>query len=106
MTLPQTFLDHSVAAAAVLLLTGMLLAFMRLLKGPDDADRIVALDLISILLVALLAIFAIYADESSFLDVAIAYALVAFLGTVALARFRMRTDARQTAGDRQTKEAP
>jgi multicomponent Na+:H+ antiporter subunit F len=85
-----TILDQSVAVTAVLLLVGMLLAFVRLIKGPDAADRIVALDLISILIVALLAVLAIYADETSFLDVAIAYALVAFLGTVALARFRMR----------------
>ena len=54
--MPQTFLEQSVAAASILLLVGMLLAFIRLLKGPDDADRIVALDLISILIVALLII--------------------------------------------------
>jgi multicomponent Na+:H+ antiporter subunit F len=94
MIMPQTVLEQSVAVASVLLLVGTLLAFLRLLKGPDDADRIVALDLISVLIVALLALFAIYADETSFLDVAIAYALVAFLGTVALARFRMRVGSR------------
>ncbi|MFO8085649.1 MAG: monovalent cation/H+ antiporter complex subunit F [Desulfobacterales bacterium] len=74
----------------VLLLMGILLAFIRLLIGPDPADRIVALDLISILIVAFLAAFSIYTGEKSFLDVAIAYALIAFLGTVALARFRER----------------
>jgi multicomponent Na+:H+ antiporter subunit F len=85
-----TIIEQSVAVTSVLLMAGMLLAFIRLIKGPDAADRIVALDLISILIVALLAVMAIYADETSFLDVSIAYALVAFLGTVALARFRMR----------------
>ena len=63
--------------------------------GPDPADRIVALDLISILIVGFLAAFSIYADEKSFLDVAIAYALVAFLGTVALARYRERLAKKQ-----------
>lgn len=96
--MPQSMLEQSVAVTSVLLLAGMLLAFIRLLKGPDDADRIVALDLISVLIVALLAIFAIHADERSFLDVAIAYALVAFLGTVALARFRMRIGEKQDPG--------
>ncbi len=91
----ETILDQSVAITSVLLLAGMLLAFIRLIKGPDAADRIVALDLISILIVAFLAVQAIQADETSFLDVAIAYALVAFLGTVALARFRMRIGERQ-----------
>jgi multicomponent Na+:H+ antiporter subunit F len=97
-----TILDQSVAITSVLLLAGMLLAFIRLVKGPDAADRIVALDLISVLIVGLLAVMAIDADETSFLDVAIAYALVAFLGTVALARFRMRVGEKQ-ARDEATK---
>ncbi len=64
---------------------------MRLVKGPDAADRIVALDLISVLIVAFLATYSIHTRETSFLDVAIAYALIAFLGTVALARLLMRS---------------
>jgi len=77
--------------ALALLLLSMVLALIRLIKGPAAADRIVALDLISILIVAFLAAYSIYAGETSFLDVAIAYALIAFLGTVALARFLMRS---------------
>ena len=75
----------------VVLLISIALAVVRLAKGPDAADRIVALDLISILIVAFLAAYSIYTRETSFLDVAIAYALIAFLGTVALARFLMRS---------------
>lgn len=101
-----TFLDQSVAITSVLLLAGMLLAFIRLIKGPDAADRIVALDLISVLIVALLAVLAIHADETSFLDVSIAYALVAFLGTVALARFRMRVGERQARDKTRTGRRP
>jgi multicomponent Na+:H+ antiporter subunit F len=77
--------------ALVLLLISIVLALVRLIKGPDAADRIVALDLMSMLIVAFLATQSIYAGETSFLDVAIAYALIAFLGTVALARFLMRS---------------
>lgn len=66
------------------------LAFIRLVRGPDAADRIVALDLISILVVAFLATYSVATGETSFLDVAIAYALIAFLGTVALARLLHR----------------
>jgi multicomponent Na+:H+ antiporter subunit F len=36
-------------------------------------------------------VYSVYSGETSFLDVAIAYALIAFLGTVALARFLMRS---------------
>jgi multicomponent Na+:H+ antiporter subunit F len=77
--------------ALIVLLISIALALVRLVKGPDAADRIVALDLISVLIVAFLAAYSIYAGETSFLDVAIAYALIAFLGTVALARFLMRS---------------
>lgn len=77
--------------ALLTVLLGIMLAFVRLVRGPDAADRIVALDLISVQIVAFLAGYAVYSRETSFLDVAIAYALIAFLGTVALARFLMRS---------------
>ncbi|MGD9250423.1 MAG: monovalent cation/H+ antiporter complex subunit F, partial [Desulfobacterales bacterium] len=64
-----TILTQSVTITSILLLAAMLLAFIRLIRGPDAADRIVALDLISVLIVALLAVLAIDADETSFLDV-------------------------------------
>jgi multisubunit Na+/H+ antiporter MnhF subunit len=46
---------------------------------------------ITALIGAVLAAYSIYAGETSFLDVAIGYALIAFLGTVALARFLPRS---------------
>jgi multicomponent Na+:H+ antiporter subunit F len=75
----------------VVLLVSIFLAVARLIRGPDAADRIVALDLVSVLIVAFLAAYSIFSGETSFLDVAIGYALIAFLGTVALARFLMRS---------------
>ena len=87
---PTTVEIAGLFALAVLLIS-MILVLVRLVKGPAAADRIVALDLISILIVAFLAAYSVFAEEISFLDVAIGYALVAFLGTVALARFLMRS---------------
>ncbi len=87
---PHLVRNAALFALAVLLIS-ILLALARLIKGPVAADRIVALDLISILIVAFLAVYSVYAAETSFLDVAIGYALIAFLGTVALARFLMRS---------------
>jgi multicomponent Na+:H+ antiporter subunit F len=75
----------------VLLLISIILTFIRLVKGSHAADRIVAIDLISILIVAFLAAYSIHTQETSFLDVAIAYALIAFLGTVAFSRFLIRS---------------
>ena len=72
-------------------IVSMALAFVRLVRGPRAADRIVALDLIAVLIVAFVGAYAVHAGDTSFLDVAIAYALVAFLGTVALSRYLLRS---------------
>ena len=85
------FLNYAGPVALLTVLLGIILCFIRLVRGPDAADRIVALDLISVQIVAFLAVYSVYSRETSFLDVAIAYALIAFLGTVALARFLMRS---------------
>ena len=83
--------DVAARFALILLLISVALAVVRLYRGPNAADRIVALDLISMLIVGFLAAYSIYAGETSFLDVAIGYALIAFLGTVAFTRFLMRS---------------
>lgn len=75
----------------IVLTIGMMLSIYRIVRGPEKADRIVALDLFSILVTAVIVLYAIYSGESTFMDVAIAYALVAFLGTVAFARYLERT---------------
>ena len=85
-----TLLELAIDAAFILLLASIALSVLRLIRGPSLPDRVVALDLITILAVAYCALFAIASEEPAFLDVAIALALVAFLATVALARFAER----------------
>ena len=87
-------LTLAVEAAFVLIMLATTLAVVRLARGPSLPDRVVALDLITVLAVAFCALFAIASDNAAFLDVAIALALVAFLATVALARFAERRKAR------------
>ncbi len=87
----QTIVQATSRLALLLVIISVVLSFIRLVRGPQAADRVVALDLISVLIVAFLAAYAVHAGDTSFLDVAIAYALVAFLGTVALARFLLRS---------------
>jgi multicomponent Na+:H+ antiporter subunit F len=64
----------------------LLLGFVRLVRGPSIADRIVALDLLSGVAVGMIAAWAVVSDQTAYLDVALLVALVAFLGGVALAR--------------------
>jgi multicomponent Na+:H+ antiporter subunit F len=94
----QTFLYGAAQTAMVILLAGMVLVLWRLVKGPTAADRVVAMDLLSLLVVTFLVSLSIHTGETSYLDVAIAYACIAFLGTIALARFIERARGRKPDG--------
>ncbi|MEQ8968379.1 MAG: monovalent cation/H+ antiporter complex subunit F [Azospirillaceae bacterium] len=96
------FLHWAASAAAGMILVALVCAAIRLLRGPTLPDRVIALDLVTMLLVAFLALFALAEGRPAYLDVALALALVAFLGTVAFARFidrspQARADKRATA---------
>lgn len=70
-----------------LLVLGAILALLRLLLGPSLPDRVVALDLLQVLAVALGAVFSVESGQALYLDVSIALALIGFLGAVAFARY-------------------
>jgi multicomponent Na+:H+ antiporter subunit F len=70
-----------------MLSTALFLAFARLARGPSLPDRVVALDLITVITVGFIATYAIDVGQRVFLDAAIVVALIAFLGTVAFARY-------------------
>jgi multicomponent Na+:H+ antiporter subunit F len=69
------------------LMIAMALATVRLVRGPELANRVVALDVIAVLGAALTAVFAIKFELRVFLDVTIILALVSFVGTVAFAYY-------------------
>ena len=73
-----------------IVLVAIVLATIRLLVGPTAADRAVALDSLTIMALSLIAIIAVIAGRIIYLDVALVYALVSFLGVVALARYLER----------------
>jgi multicomponent Na+:H+ antiporter subunit F len=92
----NNFITLASLAALAMLLVSMVLVLWRMARGPTAADRVIALDLLSMLVVAFLVTVSIHTQETSYLDVAIAYACIAFLGTVALARYITRTSRRQS----------
>ncbi|MYN68150.1 MAG: cation:proton antiporter [Acidobacteria bacterium] len=81
----------AVGVTTVLTVLGLVFSFVRLMKGPSLPDRVVSVDLITVLAVAVAGLLAITYDEPDFLDIAIALALVAFLATVAFAWYAERT---------------
>lgn len=64
-----------------------LLAFVRLWRGPDLLDRIVALDLMALLTIGICAVYAITREQAIFVDIATVLALLSFLATIAFARY-------------------
>jgi multicomponent Na+:H+ antiporter subunit F len=67
-------------------LVTMALASGRLLLGPTQADRVIALDLVLAANIALAVAAAVSTERPLFMDVAIGLAMVGFVGTVAWAR--------------------
>ena len=63
------------------------LTFVRLVRGPTLPDRVIAIDLIGVLIVCLLVVVAASTAQQAFLDVAMVLALISFVGTVAYARY-------------------
>ena len=84
-TMPVLALSVQVAFGMVML--SVILAMVRLIKGPSLPDRVVALDTMTVLVVSFCGLFALDTGSTAFLDVAVVVALIGFLATVALARF-------------------
>ena len=72
---------------ALVLVALMLLAMVRLFKGPTAADRVVALDAINTLVVAAMIVLGVVFHQFIFIDVAIIYALLSFVGTLYIAKY-------------------
>jgi multicomponent Na+:H+ antiporter subunit F len=70
-----------------LLGVAVMFTLVRLILGPSLADRVVALDLTSIIGVGLIAAYSIGTNTAAFLDIAIILALLGFLSTVAFAYY-------------------
>ncbi|MFN4133118.1 MAG: monovalent cation/H+ antiporter complex subunit F [Candidatus Hadarchaeales archaeon] len=71
----------------VVIIVACTLAFLRAAAGPTAPDRVVAIDAITSLLIAALVILGVYYNALIYLDVALVYAVLAFLGTVAIAKY-------------------
>lgn len=74
----------------VLLAVPLVLAAYRMIKGPGVADRFVALDMLTGVVVALSAVTALATGRGAFLDIGLGVALINFVATVALAAFLER----------------
>ena len=76
-----------VAVAAIAILVAMLLAIVRAMLGPTIYDRILAVNVFGTKAVLLIAVLGFLTDRPEFLDLAIVYALINFIATIAIMKF-------------------
>ena len=73
--------------ALFILLLSCFLCLYRILRGPTAPDRIVAIDILGILIVGFCALLCIPTGRSWYIDIGIAWALQSFIGTLALSKY-------------------
>jgi multicomponent Na+:H+ antiporter subunit F len=83
-------------ADAILLLAGILIFFaivfavLRLIMGHTVVDRVAAIDLLTVISISMIALYAHVAGRFIYLDVALVYGVLSFLAVVATARYLER----------------
>ena len=80
-------LEFGTQFALITLAAAILVAVFRLVKGPSLPDRVVAMDLMGVLVVGLIVVLAASTSVRAALDAAIVIALIAFVATVAYATY-------------------
>jgi multicomponent Na+:H+ antiporter subunit F len=75
---------------AVLMGLAFVLSFWRFFIGPSAPDRVVAFDVLTIISVTGIILVTLIEGRQIYLDVALVYALLSFLGVIAVARYLER----------------
>jgi multicomponent K+:H+ antiporter subunit F len=85
-----TILSWSLLVALVLLGAAMVIAAVRMLRGPRAQDRIMAFDAFYVSAMLLLLVFGMRTGSTLYFEAALVIALLGFIATLALAKFLMR----------------
>lgn len=71
----------------IFIVSAVILTLIRFFMGPTLYDRIAAIDVITLITLVLIVILSLYYRNSIYMDAAIVYAVLSFIGVVAFARF-------------------
>lgn len=85
-------LGYVIPVCLALLGLAVLLTVARLIRGPGAADRILALDTLSIEAIALIVLFGMWKGSGLYFEAALLIAVMGFVSTVALSKFLLRGD--------------
>ncbi len=76
--------------AVAISLVSVLVALVRFVKGPEKVDRIVALDVVSIIGISVILLLATIMKRVIYIDIALVYAILGFIGVIVVSRFLKR----------------
>lgn len=79
--------DLFLTLSGIAIAIGFVLSLYRFIAGPRAADRVVAFDVLTIISVTGIVIIALITGREIYLDVALVYALLSFLGVIVAARY-------------------
>ena len=89
---PQALVGTAVVASMVLVGLSMLMALVRLLRGPTVPDRVLALDTLNVATIAQLILFGMHLGTALYFEVALILAMLSFVSTVVLSKYVIRRD--------------
>ena len=75
------------STAILIIGLSFLLVIVRFLKGKTIADRVVALDVLTISSIGLIVLLSHFFDRSIYIDVSILYAILSFIGVIVIAKY-------------------
>jgi multicomponent Na+:H+ antiporter subunit F len=70
-----------------MLLTALILAFIRLLRGPSVNDRIAAMDVIASIVMGFILVYSVLINKSVYFDIPVIISLISFISTVAISTY-------------------
>lgn len=79
--------DTLLTIAGVITLIALIISFVRFVLGPDFLNRVVAFDAMTIMSLSVIVIISWFLGRMVYLDVALVYGLLSFIGVVAVARY-------------------
>ncbi|MCB1875347.1 MAG: pH regulation protein F [Chromatiales bacterium] len=87
------------AATAIAILVVMGLALIRAFVGPTVYDRVLAMNMFGTKTVLFIAVFGFLSGRPDFMDIALVYALINFVGVIAVLKYAQRVGAGECAED-------
>ncbi|AMO74931.1 multicomponent K+:H+ antiporter subunit F [Pseudomonas citronellolis] len=85
-------LAYVIPLCLALIALALLLTVARLVRGPSAADRILALDTLSVEAIALILLYGLWSGSRLYFEAALLIAVMGFVSTVALCKFLLRGD--------------